>query len=133
MTLPSVRPETHDHLPAQPHRPARKPGRHDSAARRAFNLAALVARFNRGRVTVASYLTELGADADTIRRYGHVLGRKTAEAFRAEFHAEPVKSGLAVVGRHLARCFAYDAGDIEILRAAVAGYGRVSHLLNGGS
>jgi len=115
------------------HRPARKPGRHDSATRRAFNLAALVARFNRGKVTVASYLTELGADADTIRRYAATSGKHVKAAHQAKYSAEPVRGGLAVVGRRIVRAFAYDAGDTEILRAAVAGYGRVSHLLNGAS
>jgi hypothetical protein len=111
------------------HRPASKPYRHDSPARRAFNLAALVARFNRGKVTVASYLTDLGADADTIRRYSATLGKHVKAAYQAKFHAEPVRGGLAVVGRRIVRAFIYDAGDVEILRAATAAYGRTAGLV----
>jgi hypothetical protein len=111
------------------HRPADKPGRHNSATRRAFNLAALAARFNAGRVTVASYLTELGADADTIRRYAATLGKHVKAAYGAKYSAEPVRNAIAIVGRRIVRAFAYDAGDTEILRAATAGYGRTASLI----
>jgi len=115
------------------HRPARKPGRHDSVTRRLFNLAALVARVNAGRLTAASYLAELGADGDTIRRYAATLGKKIKAAYEAKRGTQPERTALALVGHHLTRCFAYDAGDVEILRCATAGYDRVSHLLNGAS
>jgi hypothetical protein len=117
----------------QPHGPARKPGRFNSPVRRAYTLGRLVERVNTGRVTVASYLADLGADADTIRRYSATLGKHVKAAYQAKYSVEPVRSAIAVVGRRIVRAFAYDAGDAEILRAAVAGYGRVSHLLNGAS
>lgn len=122
-------PKPQDHLPKQPHRPARKPGAFNSVARRLHNLRLVAARVNAGRVTVAEYLTGLGADADTIRRYASVLGKHVKAAYAAKFDAEPARDGLAVVGRHLARCFVYEPGDTEILRTATANYNRTAALI----
>lgn len=118
-----------DRQGAQQHQAARKPGRFNSVARRLHNLRQVAARVNGGVVTVAQYLTELGADAETIRRYAGTLGKHVKAAFIAKTGAEPVRSGLALVGHHLARVFAYDRADVEILRAATAGYARTSHLI----
>lgn len=123
---------TRDHQSAQPRRRSAKPGRFDSVTRRLHNLRLVAARVNAGVVTVAGYLAEIGADADTIRRYASQVGKK-AKALAAEKGINAAPAGLAVVGRHLVRCLAYGRADVEILRAAVAGYGRVSHLLNGAS
>ncbi len=121
-----------DHQPAQPHRPARKPGRFNSTVRRAYNLRLIAARVNAGVVTVAQYLTELGADPDTIRRYASQVGKR-AKALAAAKAVEPALAGLAVVGRHLVRCLAYDRADAEILREAVASYPKTSFLIEIGA
>ena len=127
------RPVMLGHLRPQPRRRSGKVGSAMSVARRLANLAKTAARVNSGVVTVAQYLAELGADSDTIRRYAGTLGKHVKAAFTAVRGAEPARCGLALVGHHLARVFAYGRADTEILRAATAGYGRVAHLLNGAS
>lgn len=122
-----------DHQRKTPRTRTAKPGRHDSVTRRLHNLRLIAARVNAGVVTVAQYLAEIDADDDTIRRYAGTLGKHVKGAFIAKRGTEPTRCGLALVGHHLARVFAYDRADTEILRAATAGYGRVSHLLNGAS
>ena len=121
-----------DYQRKQSHRRTGKPGRFNSPARRAWTLARLAERVNTGVLTAASYLRDLGADDDTIRRYASQLGKRV-KALAATKGVQPTLSGLAVVGRRLVRCLAYDVRDVEILRAATAGYGRISHLLNGAS
>lgn len=106
-----------------------KPGRFDSVTRRLHNLRQVAARVNSGVVTVAQYLAEIGADSDTIRRYAGTLGKHAKAAFVAKRHTEPTRCALALVGHHLARVFAYDRADVEILHAATAGYARTSHLI----
>jgi len=96
-------------------------------------LANVVARTNRGKVTVAEYLESLGADADLIRRYAPTLGKHVKAAYAAAYGVEPKRTGLAVVGHHLVRAYAYSPADLGILHAATAGYGRVAHLVNGAS
>lgn len=126
-------PKPMDHQPKQPRgRRARKPGAFDSATRRQHNLRLIAERINAGVITAASYLKQLGADDDTIRRYASVLGKRV-KALAASKGIEPALTGLAVVGRHLVRCLAYSVADVEILRSATADYARVSHLLNGAS
>jgi len=103
-----------------------------TASRLRAVLVNVVARANRGKVTVAQYLEGLGADAELIRRYSGPLGKRVKAAY-AELHgADPKRAGLAVVGHHLVRTYAYSTADLGILRAATAGYGRVAHLVNGG-
>lgn len=121
-----------DHQPKAERTRHAKPGRFDSVTRRLHNLRLVAERVNAGVVTVAQYLTEIGADSETVRRFASQVGKK-AKALAAAKGIEPALAGLAVVGRHLARCLAYERDDTEILRSAVAGYGRVSHLLNGAS
>lgn len=118
-----------DHHSKTPRTRRSKPGRFDSVTRRLHNLRQVAARVNAGVVTIAQYLTELGADADTIRRYAGTLGKHAKAAFVAARGTEPARCGLALVGHHLARVFAYQRGDTELLRAATAGYGRTSHLI----
>lgn len=112
-----------------PHRPAAKPGRHDSATRRAHNLAALVARFNAraGLVTAAAYLAErLHAPAEFVKSYSSPFGKAAAKAYREQYATEPAKSGLDVRGKHLVRVFTY---TVEILQKAAASYTRTAALL----
>lgn len=125
----SVR-EPRDRQPKSQRARSAKPGRFDSAQRRRFNLAQVAARVNSGVVTAASYLRDLGADDDTIRRYASQLGKRV-KALAAAKGITPTLAGLAVVGRRLVRCLAYDIRDVEILRAATADYGRVSFLVEG--
>ncbi len=122
-----------DHQPKAERTRSAKPGRFDSVTRRLHNLRQVAERVNAGVVTVAQYLGEIGADSETVRRYAGTLGKHVKAAFVAKTGAEPTRNGLALVGHHLARVFAYNRADIEILRDAVASYGRVSHLLNGAS
>lgn len=120
--------------PARIGRAARaRVGRFDSAARRRDVLARVVQRVNAGLVTVAGYLTQLGADQDTIRRYASQVGKRAKAAYAAKFGVEPARSGLAVVGRHLARVFAYDEADVEILRQAAVSYPKTSFLIEIGA
>ena len=109
-------------------RRATKPGRFDSVTRRQFNLRLIAARVNASVVTAASYLRDLGADDDTIRRYASQLGKRV-KALAAAKGITLTLSGLAVVGRHLVRCLAYDAAHVEILRTATAEYQRTAHLI----
>jgi hypothetical protein len=106
-------------------------GTFKSVSRLRSVLGNLVARTNRGKVTVAEYLESIGADADLIRRYAPTLGKHVKAAYAATHGTDPKRTGLAIVGHHLVRTYAYSPADLSILRAATAGYGRVSHLANG--
>lgn len=121
-----------DHQRPQPRTRSGKVGRFNTPERRRDVLARLVARVNANVVTAASYLKQLGADDDTIRRYASQVGKR-AKALAAAKGITPTLSGLALVGRHLVRCLAYDAADTEILRAAVADYPKTSHLIRIGA
>ena len=121
-------PKPLDHQPKQAHRPARKPGAFNSVTRRQYNLRLIAQRVNAGVLTAASYLRDLGADDETIRRYASQLGKRV-KSMAAAKGITPALSGLAVVGRHLVRCLAYDIRDIEILRTATAEYQRTAHLI----
>ena len=102
-----------------------------AASRLRAVLANVVARANRGKVTVAEYLEGLGADADLIRRYLGPLGKRVKAAYAEVHGADPKRNGLAIVGHHLVRTYTYTPADLGILRDATAGYGRVAHLVNG--
>lgn len=121
-------PKPLDHQPKQPHRPARKPGSLNSVTRRQYNLRLIAQRANAGVLTAASYLRDLGADDETIRRFASQLGKRV-KALAAAKGVQPSLMGLAVVGRHLVRCLAYDIRDVEILRTATAEYQRTAHLI----
>lgn len=109
------------------HRPARKPGRHDSPARRLANLTAVAARVNTGQHTAADYLADtLGADTDFTRRYCGPFGKAAAKAHREQYAAEPAKSGLDVRGKRLVRVFTY---PVEVLEKAALTYARTAELV----
>ncbi len=121
-------PKPMDHQPKAQRTRHAKPGRFDSAERRRFNLTLIAARVNSGVLTAASYLKQLGADDDTIRRYASQLGKRV-KALAAAKGITPTLAGLAVVGRRLVRCLAYSPAEIEILRSATADYTRTAHLI----
>ena len=108
-------------------------GTFKSVARLNANLARLVRRVNGDRVTAAAYLTSIGADDDTIRRYASQLGKHATRIMR-ESGAEPKRNGLAVITRHgragLVEVNTYTAA---VLADATAGYTRTAHLVNGAS
>lgn len=113
-----------DHQPAQPHRPARKPGRFNTPARRLYNLRLIAERVNNpaGILTVAARLAERGASADLIRRYASPVGRAMAKAYRAATRTEPTQTGLAVAGRRLVWAAGYRADDLALLDGVIDGY-----------
>lgn len=113
-----------DHLPKQPHRPARKPGRFNSPARRLHNLRLIAQRVNApaGIVTVAARLAERGASADLIRRYASPVGRKVYAAWRAATGAEATRTGLAVAGRRLVWAAGYRATDLGLIDTVIDDY-----------
>jgi|GEM_PF-4075456 len=117
-----------DHQPKRPRRSSGKVGSTMSTARRRAVLLRLAERVNSGVLTAASYLRDLGADDDTVRRYASTLGKRV-KALAAAKGITPALSGLAVVGRRLVRCLAYSPAEIEILRSATADYTRTAHLI----
>jgi hypothetical protein len=121
------------HNRKSPRRSSGKVGSARSVARLRAVLTATAVRVNAGLTTIAEYMASLGADGDLIRRFAPTLGKHVAKLWREKTGTEPLKCGLALVRSHLVAVFAYDLVDVEILRSAAAGYGRVSHLLNGAS
>lgn len=113
-----------DHQPAQPHRPARKPGAFNSTVRRLHNLRLIAERVNApaGILTVAARLAERGAPADLIRRYASPVGRKVAAAWRNTTGTEPEQRGLAVSGRRLVWAAGYRADDRALIDSVIDAY-----------
>jgi hypothetical protein len=87
------------YLRPQPHRKSGKVG--------TLHQRAMLAYRNAGRTTAADYLAEIGADADTIRRFASPFGRKVAQAHRAATGNDPAQSGAALVRGQLMRVYAY--------------------------
>lgn len=120
-------PQMLGHLRKQPHRAPRKPGRHDSPARRAYNLRQVAARVNTGQLTAAGYLAEqLHADADFTRRYSSPFGRTAAAVYREQYGTEAPETGLDVRGKRLVRVRAYTTA---VLEKAAAKYARTANLI----
>lgn len=90
-------------------------GHHMSAARRLAVLDAHAARFNAGRATAASYLTDvLGASADFVRRFASGFGKAATAAHRARTGNDPQPDCIARVGRRrFVQCFSYDPRDLD--------------------
>jgi hypothetical protein len=89
-------------------------------------LANLASRVNGDRVTAAAYLTSIGADDDTIRRYASQVG-KHATRIQRDSGAEPARNGLAVVGHR--RLVAVNTYPAAVLAEATKAYARTSHLI----
>lgn len=112
---PADRRRKGESAPLKTGRAARVPtGHHMSVTRRIAVLEAHVARFNTGRATAASYLTEvLGVDADFVRRFASGFGKAATAAHRARTGNDPQRDCIARVGRRrFVRCFSYDLCDL---------------------
>lgn len=104
-------------------------GHHMSVARRLAVLDAHVARFNAGRATAASYLTEtLGVNADFVRRFASGFGKAATAAHRARTGNDPQRNCIARVGRRrFVQCSSYDLCD---LAEAARTFARTAAFLN---
>ena len=103
------------------HRPARKPGTHVQRAIAAYR--------NRAVLTVAGYLTSIGADGETIRRYASAFGRAVAKTYRVATGSEPQQSGWAVARGRLMQVFAYGRDQIDLLAQVARSYKNTAHLI----
>lgn len=119
---PGVRPATVDHRrpgEAPPQRTGRaarvRIGHHMSVVRCYAVLNAHVARFNAGRATAASYLTEvLGVDGEFVRRFASGFGKAATAAHRAHTGDNPQRDCIARIGRRrFVQCFSYDLRDLD--------------------
>jgi hypothetical protein len=84
---------------------------------------------NTGRITIAEYLQRLGADDDTIRRFGSSFGRKVADAYRASTGSEPAKSGAAIVRGEIVPVYGYGWQHLELITSVAVTYGPVAALI----
>lgn len=105
-------------------------GAHNSTDRLRAVLANLVARVNGDRLTAASYLAQVGADAEFIRRYGSAYGKTATGIHRETYGTDPARDGLAVVTRHgrpaLVRVNTYPTA---VLAKAAARYARTAEMI----
>ncbi|MBF6416960.1 hypothetical protein [Nocardia cyriacigeorgica] len=98
-------------------------------ALRALNGFHMTALLERGEViTVSQALANLGADADTVRRYASQAGKKIKAAYLAAYEGrEPVTVWKFVHDRP--RQVAAYAADEPVIRAGLAAYTRTAHLV----
>ncbi|MFD3426101.1 hypothetical protein [Nocardia fluminea] len=80
-------------------------------------------------VTIGAHLTTLGADTDTVRRYGSTLGKKVKAAHLALTGRTPMQ--VWTVGPHgyPIQVSVYSPADPS-LTEGVTGYDRTAHLVN---
>lgn len=87
---------------------------------------ARIAAANTGHILARDFLADLGFDAAFIGKYESWMGRKTAEAYRANHGTEPKAGGLVVVRGRIFRVNRYtDRRDLE---NGARAYARTRHL-----
>lgn len=100
-------------------------GHHMSVVRRAAVLAALVERTNRGYITAAEFLCDLGFPE--AERFASAFGRATAQAYRKSHGEEPYKGCIAVVRGRIRQVFGY--ASVSDLYAGAYSYARPREFL----
>lgn len=78
-------------------------------------------------VTVTAYMTRLGADTETMRRYGSHAGKKVKAAFIAATGRDPLQVWTVRNNMPIRVC-AYPAID-PALNAGLGAYNRTAHLV----
>ena len=89
-----------------------------------------IAAANAGHIVARDYLFSLDLDeldVDFIEEYESAFGRKTAETYRTNHHAEPDRRGLVVLHGRLWRTMRY--ADVADLHAGARAYKRTAELL----
>lgn len=81
---------------------------------------ARIALANAGHTTARDYLFDLGLDVEDIEQYEAAFGRKVAEVYRQQHHAEPDTRGLVILHGRLWRVARY--ADITDLHAGARAY-----------
>lgn len=87
---------------------------------------ARIALANAGHTTARDYLFDLGLDVEDIEQYEAAFGRKVAEVYRQQHHAEPDTRGLVILHGRLQRVARYT--DITDLRRGARAYARTADM-----
>lgn len=91
------------------------------------------AKVNAGRVTVAEYLRNLGADEDLIKRYGFAFGGKVNKLYQEKHGVKAPQTGAAAIMRagkaFLVDTYAYRWDELSLLNEAALSYGPVRELV----
>lgn len=98
-------------------------------ALRALNGFHMTALLERGEfVTVSQVMADLGADADTVRRYASHAGKKIKAAYMDAYDGREPVTVWKVVHDRPRQVAAYTA-DEPVIRAGLAAYARTAHLV----
>lgn len=88
---------------------------------------ARIACANTGYLLCRDYLFDLGLDPEFIEQYESAFGRKTAQTYRQNHHAEPEHGGIVILRGRLWRTMRYvDTADLD---AGARAYPRTRHLV----